>query len=417
MAATTASSSPRSPAARSSPTSRPPAEAGLKIVGLNQVIGDRLDTADPQDPSISASVMAPPRRSGERLGTLTLQACEGLDPCDVVYFYGIKGIPLDVAIKEGFDAVTEGSTVNIVAEGEGQYLGPDAGLAAMQDILVATPDFDVVVGADQSMQGAEIALDGRGTCSTASRSSASAAPARRSRPSRTVAGSPTSWVPPRPRVVLAMNAMIEALAGNDLGGIDTALELPGRGSRHGRQRRPTSPPSGTADAGRVDRTTTVRRARRRHQALRRHGGARRGRHRGHDRHRSRHRRRERCRQVHARQDRGRGPPARCRRVARRGAGGPLRLTRAMRSTTASRPSRRSSRSCPARSVVENVYLGIEDSRFGVVDRRALRRALDELMEQSGIQVPALAARARALTARAAEGGDPARACARVAASS
>ncbi len=48
--------------------------------------------------------------------------------------------------------------MNVVAEGEGQYLGPDAGLAQMQDILVGTTDFDVVVGADQSMQGAELAL-------------------------------------------------------------------------------------------------------------------------------------------------------------------------------------------------------------------------------------------------------------------
>ncbi len=203
-------------------------EAGMKVVGLNQVIGDRLDTADPQDPSISASIMAPPQRSGERLGALTLAACEGVDPCDVVYFYGLKGIPLDVAIKQGFDSVTEGSTVNIVAEGEGQYLGPDAGLAAMQDILVATSDFDVVVGADQSMQGAEIALMdadmlenvkiiGFGGSSPALEAVADG------RWFADLMGAPGT------EGALAMNAMIEALAGNDLGGIDTALELQDEG--------------------------------------------------------------------------------------------------------------------------------------------------------------------------------------------
>ena len=108
------------------------AEAGIKIVGLNGVIGDDFTTADPQTDALSASVMEPPLQRGERIGRLTLAACEGLDPCDVVYFYGIKGIPLDVAVKQGFDSVTEGSTVNVVAEGEGQYLGPDAGLAQMQ---------------------------------------------------------------------------------------------------------------------------------------------------------------------------------------------------------------------------------------------------------------------------------------------
>jgi ribose transport system substrate-binding protein len=204
------------------------AEAGIKVVGLNQVIGDRLDTADPQDASISASIMAPPQRSGERLGTLTLQACEGLDPCDVVYFYGIKGIPLDVAIKQGFDSVTEGSTVNVVAEGEGQYLGPDAGLAAMQDILVATSDFDVVVGADQSMQGAEIALMDAGMLEDVKiigfgGSSPALDAVADGRWFADLMGAPGT------EGALAMNAMIEALAGNDLGGIDTALELPDEG--------------------------------------------------------------------------------------------------------------------------------------------------------------------------------------------
>ena len=42
---------------------------------------------------------------------------------------------------------------------------------------------------------------------------------------------------------------------------------------------------------------------------------------------------------------------------------------------------------PARSVVENVYLGIETSRFGFVDRRALTRRLEELMEREDIHVP------------------------------
>jgi simple sugar transport system ATP-binding protein/ribose transport system ATP-binding protein len=41
---------------------------------------------------------------------------------------------------------------------------------------------------------------------------------------------------------------------------------------------------------------------------------------------------------------------------------------------------------PARSVVENVYLGIEDSSLGIVNTRALRRRLDDLMEQSDIRV-------------------------------
>jgi hypothetical protein len=35
-----------------------------------------------------------------------------------------------------------------VADGEGEYLGPDVALAALQDILQTTPEFEVVVGSD-----------------------------------------------------------------------------------------------------------------------------------------------------------------------------------------------------------------------------------------------------------------------------
>lgn len=200
------------------------ADAGITIVGLNQVIGDDFTTADPQTPALAASVMEPPLQRGERIGRLTLQACEGLEQCDVVYFYGIKGIPLDVAVKQGFDAVTEGSNVNIVAEGEGQYLGPDAGLAQMQDILVATDDFDVVVGADQSMQGAELALQDAGLLDDV----------------KIVGFGGTAYAVeavqdgrwfgdlfgvPATEGRLAMEALIEALDGATPGGIDPALSV------------------------------------------------------------------------------------------------------------------------------------------------------------------------------------------------
>ena len=203
------------------------AEAGMKIVGLNQVLGDDFTTADPQTPALSASVMEPPYQRGERIGQLVLRACEGIDPCDVVYFYGIRGIPLDVAIKQGFDDVTAGSTVNVVAEGEGQYLGPDAGLAEMQDILVANSDFDVVVGADQSMQGAELALmdaDIEGVKIIGFGGSSVALDAvKEGRWFAELVGAPAT------EGRLAMEALVEAFNGNDIGGIDPALSMPDEG--------------------------------------------------------------------------------------------------------------------------------------------------------------------------------------------
>jgi len=138
-------------------------DAGLEVVVLNQVVGTDLTTADPQVDGVAASVMAPPQRSGERLGALAVQACEGNDSCGVVFIYGIKGIPLDDALRSGFDSViADHANISVVAEGEGQYLGPEGGMNAIQDIMQATPDFDVVVGADQSIQGIEIVLGEEG---------------------------------------------------------------------------------------------------------------------------------------------------------------------------------------------------------------------------------------------------------------
>lgn len=137
--------------------------AGLPVVTLNQVIGESLDTAEPQFEGSSGSVMVPPLESGRLLGQLTLQACEGVSPCNVVYFYGLKGTPIDTAVKQGFDEVTaENPDITIVAEAEGQYLGPDVALAAMQDVLQRTDDIDVVTGPDQAMVGVQLALTDAG---------------------------------------------------------------------------------------------------------------------------------------------------------------------------------------------------------------------------------------------------------------
>ena len=136
---------------------------GIQVVVLNTVVGDDLAEGAPQVDGIAASSLAPPVENGERMGELTVQACGSLDPCRVVYLYGIKGFPLDVALKEGFDNVlARNPNVTIVADGEGQYLGPEGGINAMQDIVIAAPEFDVVIGADQSIQGVEIVLNDEG---------------------------------------------------------------------------------------------------------------------------------------------------------------------------------------------------------------------------------------------------------------
>ena len=140
--------------------------AGLEVVLFNQIVGDDLTTNEPQVDGIAASIMAPPVVTGQRAAQITVDACAGLDPCRVVYLFGIRGFPLDVALRQGFDGVIgDHPSIAVVAEGEGQYLGPEGGINAMQDILQAQPDFDVVVGADQSLQGVELVLTDEGKLS------------------------------------------------------------------------------------------------------------------------------------------------------------------------------------------------------------------------------------------------------------
>jgi ribose transport system substrate-binding protein len=205
-------------------------DAGIEVAILNQVIGTRLDTANPQFDDVAVSVLAPPQRSGERLGQLTLQACEGISPCNVVYFYGIKGTPIDTAVREGFDAkVAENPEISVVAEAEGKYLGPDESLKAMQDLIQKDTDIDVVVGADQSIQGAQLALEDAGVAEDVKLVGFGGSEAA-------IAGIKSgAWYAdlfgaPATEGRLALEALVQAMRGGEpMGGIDTATQLPDEG--------------------------------------------------------------------------------------------------------------------------------------------------------------------------------------------
>lgn len=205
-------------------------DAGLQVVVLNQIVGDKLDTADPQFEGAAASVLVPPLQSGKLLGELTVQACEGVAPCNVVYFYGIKGTALDTALKQGFDEVTASNPdIKVVAEAEGQYLGPDVALAAMQDVMQKESDINVVVGSDQAMQGVELALTDAGTLDATKVIGVGGSEA-----ALTAVGA-GSWFgdvygAPYTEGQLAMEAMVAALTdGTMTGGIDPLQEFPNGG--------------------------------------------------------------------------------------------------------------------------------------------------------------------------------------------
>ena len=205
-------------------------DAGLVVVLLNQVVGEDYTTSEPQVPGVSANVMAAPFVNGNRLGELTVLACAGLDPCEVVYIYGIKGLPIDDAARAGLDEVIAAyPAITIVAEGEGQYLGPEGGINATQDILQVAPDFDVLVGADQSVQGAEIVLTDEGKLDQVrlvgwGGSKPAIEGIAAGRWFGGVFGAPGD------EGRIAMEAMVAALTGGaDFGGVDPLADLPDNG--------------------------------------------------------------------------------------------------------------------------------------------------------------------------------------------
>lgn len=134
---------------------------GIKVVNIDQILGPDLSTAEPQVKGMSANVTFVPTDIGTKLGKLTIEACasKNLSPCKVGYLYDIKASSLDVAIQKSFAAATAGSPVQVVAEGE-DFFNPAGGLKAVQNMLTAHPDLDLVVGSDQGIQGAEQALAG-----------------------------------------------------------------------------------------------------------------------------------------------------------------------------------------------------------------------------------------------------------------
>ncbi|MDR5699327.1 sugar ABC transporter substrate-binding protein [Agromyces aerolatus] len=205
-------------------------DAGLEVVILNQVVGDALDTADPQVEGVAASVLAPPQATGERLGELALSACEGTDPCRVVYMYGLRGTPYDTAVRTGFDSViAQHPAIEVIAEGEGGFLGTDEPLKATQDILQAHPGFEVFVGTgDQHVRGALLAFQDAGVDSVKTIGVGASEPAIAAIADGTwfadVAGAPKD----EGRVAFA--AILAAIRdGEHLGGIDVTTELPDGG--------------------------------------------------------------------------------------------------------------------------------------------------------------------------------------------
>lgn len=201
-------------------------DAGLQVVVLNQVIGDKYDTADPQVEGIAASILTPPKSTGLRLGQLAAEACTGDSSCEVVYMYGIKGTIYDDALRSGFDEVVSNhENIKIIAEGEGGFLGADEPMKVTQDLIQAKSSFDVLVTTgDQQARGGLLALTDAGLTSVKVIGVGASRPALEGIADGTWFGSVA--VAPADEGRLAIQALLDAIRdGKVTGGIDPVTQL------------------------------------------------------------------------------------------------------------------------------------------------------------------------------------------------
>jgi ribose transport system substrate-binding protein len=132
---------------------------GIKVVNMDQILGTSLSTDAPQVTGLSANVTFVPTKIGTQLGQQVIAACasKNLNPCKVGYLYDIKASSLDTAIYGAFSAATKGSPVDVVTNGQ-SFFTPTNGESAVQTMLQAQPGLNVIVGSDQGIEGATVAL-------------------------------------------------------------------------------------------------------------------------------------------------------------------------------------------------------------------------------------------------------------------
>ena len=126
--------------------------ASITVVVQFTPIGGGYDTIDPQvDGTIN--LIDPPTVNGEGLAKLALEACGSTSPCKVAYLQGFANYPLDQARTDAAVAALQAGGAEVNSNIVGGYT-QDSGRTAMQNLLQAEPDVNVVIGSSQAIAGA-----------------------------------------------------------------------------------------------------------------------------------------------------------------------------------------------------------------------------------------------------------------------
>jgi ribose transport system substrate-binding protein len=133
--------------------------AGIKVVATDLPIGGDVTSFDIQVEGVSGSIVRPASLIAEDHAAIILEKCADKDPCVVVWIPGVLSTAFDTAQKAIFDQMAaDNPNIQFIVGPEGGYLS-DPAFTAMQDILQANAQIDVVVSADQMILGAEKAIE------------------------------------------------------------------------------------------------------------------------------------------------------------------------------------------------------------------------------------------------------------------
>jgi ribose transport system substrate-binding protein len=136
--------------------------AGMKVVTVNEPIGPSLNALKPQLPGIVANVTQTAPVQGQRAGELVVQACQNVSPCDVVYLWGLKSIPNDHGVTNGFLSAISGHTnIKLLSQNSQCSFTVAGGIQEAQDLSQLFPSASLWVGPDQCMVGAQKVITGR----------------------------------------------------------------------------------------------------------------------------------------------------------------------------------------------------------------------------------------------------------------
>lgn len=131
---------------------------GIKVVNIDQILGTNYGSDQIQVHGLSGNVVFFPAKIGSQLAAEAILACGTANPCQIALVHNYTGYEPDSEITKTFDAgIAKDSSASIVANGDGLYT-PSVALTFVADTLVANPNLNVIVGADQDCEGAQSAL-------------------------------------------------------------------------------------------------------------------------------------------------------------------------------------------------------------------------------------------------------------------